>query len=170
MKTLSGALSSALGAPVQQPAVLIEAGFSVTQRWSSYAQVDWSGFTWMQQAIQLERLQVDALRVTGSIVINNLDDSIGALVLAQRVTDKIIRIWGYDAAATAIGDVVWLCDAVGAAAEVTAEEVRIDLRHPSEFVTGPRTYIGPGAGFGSMLPPGAVMRINGIDYRLERRS
>ncbi len=170
MRSLSSALATALGAPVQQPAILVEAGFATTRRWSSFATVTWAGFSWSREDILVEGLRVDPLRVEGSILIGNHDDLAGNLVLADGVTDRVFRIWGYDAAATALSDVVWLCDAVGASAEISPEAVRINLRHACEYVVGPRTYLTPGNGFGSMLPPGAVVRINGIDYRLERRN
>jgi hypothetical protein len=34
----------------------------------------------------------------------------------------------------------------------------------------PRTYVGVGAGFNQMLAAGTVLRINGVDVRLDRRS
>lgn len=169
MKTLSSALSAALGAPVQQPAILVQAGFSTVRRWSSFATTTWNGQTWTKEDIQLDQLQVGALRVSGTLVVGNNDDGIGALVLAEGVQDRAITIWGYDAAATALGDVVWLCTAVGASAQVGLRDVRIALRHRSEFMQAPRTFVGPAAGITGLLPAGAALRINGIDYVLERR-
>ena len=83
--------------------------------------------------------------------------------------DRAIEIWGYDAAATATGDVVWLGRAVGASAEVGQLEARIALRHRTEFQQSPRTYINAAAGFNQLLPAGVVLRINGIDWQLQRR-
>jgi hypothetical protein len=48
--------------------------------------------------------------------------------------------------------------------------VRISLRHRSEFIASPRTYVNPQAGFTNLLPAGTVLRINGIDLRLDRRT
>lgn len=169
MRTLSGALSAALGAPVQKPAILVEAHFASTRRWSSHATLSWNGHTWTAQPMRLENLLVQPFAITGTLALRNDDDAAGTLVLAEGVADRRIVVWGYDAAATATPDVVWLADAVGAAAEVTPREVRITLRHRAEFVQSPRTYVGAAAGFNHLLPAGTVLRINGVDMRLERR-
>jgi hypothetical protein len=168
MKTLSSALSSALGAPVQRPALLVEAAFATTQRWSSMSNVTWNSQSWTARDMRVEGLAVQALRVSGTLVLGNADDAAGTLVLGEGVQDRLFRIWGYDAAATALADVVWLADAVGGSATVTPREVRIALRHRSEFVAAPRTLVTPAAGFNTTMAAPTIVRINGIDYRLER--
>lgn len=169
MRTLSSPLASAHSGPVQRPALLVEMAFSTVQRWSSGGTISWGGNTWTAADVRVENLTVDALRVSGTLVLGNLDDAIGALILAQGVQDKAITIYGYDAAATASGDVVWLASAVGASAQITPRAASITLRHKSEFTSSPRTYVNAAAGFTQMLPAGTVLRINGIDLRLERR-
>lgn len=173
MRTLSGALSAALGAAVQRPALLVEAQFSTTQRWSSMGTVTWSSQTWTGRDLRVEGLQVAALQVSGTLVLGNADDVAGTLALGQGVADKVIRIWGYDAATVsggtlASGDAVWLCDAVGSSASIGTTAVRIALRHRAEYVTVPRTLVLPANGFNRLLPRGTVLRINGIDYKLDR--
>jgi hypothetical protein len=169
MRSLSSPLSTALAAAVQRPALLVSVGFSSVQRYSSAGTVSWNGNTWTAADIKVEGLEVEALRVSGTLVIGNLDDAIGSLILAQGVQDIAISIYGFDAAATATADVVWLASAVGASAQLTAREARISLRHKSEFTSSPRTLVGSTAGFTQYLPAGTVLRINGIDMRLERR-
>lgn len=168
MKTLSTALSAALGAPVQQPALLIEVAFNVTRRWSSFATVTWNSVSWSKEDASIENLAVGALAIKGTLILGNADDTIGALVMSEGVQDRAINLWGYDAAATAFGDVVWLASAVGASAEVGARDVRIELRHPAEFTLSPRTFINTDT-FGPLLPSGTVLNINGRDMRLQRR-
>jgi len=169
VKSLSGALSAALNAPVQQPAILVQAGFSTVRRWSSFSTVTWNGQTWTLEDMAVQDLQIDALRVRGTLVLGNADDAAAALVLAESPADVPITIWGYDAAATALSDVVHLCDAVGAGVSIDERRVSIGLRSPSEFLMSPRTFVGPAAGFNTLLPAGTVLKINGADYRLERR-
>jgi hypothetical protein len=168
MKSLSSAISTALGAPVQRPAVLVQMAFSPVQRWSSGPTVTFGGQTWAASDIAVEALRVDAFRVTGRLVIGNTDGAIGALCVSAGVQDRAIRIWGFDAAATSAPDFVWLCDCQGSAAEISTREVRLQLRHRAELITAPRTVIGADAGFNQRLGAGTVLRINGIDYRLER--
>lgn len=168
MRTLSSPLSTAFAAPVQQPGVLVQVGFSPVQRWSSRGTLSWNGFTWTGVGMRVDDLQVGPLKVSGTLVLKNHDDVAGGLVLGQGVQDRAITIYGFDGAATASGDVVWLADAVGGLAEIDTDEVRIALRHRSEFVYSPRTYVRPSSGFTNVLPVGTVLRINGQDFKLER--
>ena len=168
MKALSGPLSAALGAPVQQPALLVEAGFTTVRRWSSFASITWNGHSWAREDVAVEGLEVGALRLAGTLLLGNADDAAGALALAEGVQDRGFRLWGYDAAATGAADVVWLADAVGAGAQVGARSVRIELRHRAEFMLAPRTFVTPEA-FGHLLPAGTLLKINGQDFRLARK-
>lgn len=172
MRTLTTALSTALGAPVQQPALLVEIGFSTPWRRTTGAQITWNGRTWLRDDFEVEGLVVEALRISGTVVIGNANSGIAGLLLNEGATDRPIRIWGYDAAATGAGDVVLLCgDAVGSTYRLSPtgpSEARIELRHRCEHVFGPRTWITPDA-LGPMLPAGAAMKINGIDLVLDRR-
>lgn len=169
MKTLSAALSTALGAPVQRPAILVEMDFAEVRRWSSYAALTWNGHDWAKEDVSLESLQVGALRLTGTLRLGNGDGAAAALVLGEGVQDRAVRLWGYDAGATASGDVVWLADAVCAAAQIGLDAARIELRHPSEYTLGPRTFVTE-ANFAPLLPAGTVLKINGQALTLTRRN
>jgi hypothetical protein len=170
MKSRSATLIAAQAGPMQRPGVLVEINFGTTRRWSSAGTVAWNGHTWTAKHLRVDNLLVQPLRVSGALVIGNEDDEIGTLVLSEGVQDRRIVLWGFDAAALAdVADAVWLGEAVGGAVQVGAHEVRITLRHRTEFVESPRTYVNAAAGFNHMLPAGTVLRINGIDMRLERR-
>lgn len=166
MKTLGGMLSAALGAAVQQPAILVSIGFSEPVRWSSYSTLSWGGYTWNKYDVRLDGLNVDAYRLSGTLAIGNGDDVAAAMVLNEGIQDRSISIWGYDAAAPT--DMVWLADAAGGSAQVGAQQVLIELRHPCALLLSPRTFVNA-TSFGPTLPDGAVLRINGQDVRLARR-
>lgn len=168
MKSLSTAISSALGAPVQRPAVLVQMDFSTIQRWSSGPTATYSGHTWTSSDIAVEDLRVEALRVSGTLVVGNMDGVFGEMCLTQGVQDRAITIYGFDAAATASADFVWLASCQASATRVSTRDVRLQLRHRAELVTSPKTVVGPEAGFNVRLPAGVVLRINGVDYKLER--
>lgn len=170
MKSLATALAAALAAPVQRPALLVEIAFAGMVRWTSAGETTWNGYTWLARGLQLENLQTGPLQVSGTLAISNADDEAGTLVLSQGVQDRVIRLWGYDAAATGASDVVWLADAVAAGGQVTPSEVRIALRHKADLLESPQTYVTAAAGFTQLLPGGTVLRIAGVDMRLERRS
>lgn len=169
MRSLTTALATALGAPVQMPAFLVELGFGTVQRYSSRATLSWGGNSWVGTPMDVDGLRVGPLRVEGTLSLDNRDGAIGTLVRAEGVQDRTIKLWGYDAAATATGDVVWLATAVGSAASIGETAVQINLRHRQEFTVSPRVTCSPEAGFGNMLPSGAVLNINGIELRLDRR-
>ena len=168
MKTVPSGLQSAHAAPVQRPGYLVEIHFGTVRRWSTLGSVSFGGFTWTNVDMQVQGLQVQPFAVSGALVLGNADDGIGTAVLTEGVQDKLVKIYAFDAAAPA--DAVWLCTAVGSSATVGTRDVRINLRHRCEFMASPRTYVSPAAGFTHLLPSGTVLRINGIDIRLERRT
>lgn len=168
MRSLSSPHSTALGNPVTRPAWLVQIDFATVRRWTSAATLTWNSQTWTGCDVTVEGLEVEALRVRGSLVIGNLDDVIGGLVLSEGVQDRPVTIYSYDAAATGAADVQWLCAAVGAGAQISERQVRIELRHKAEFVASPRTFANQAAGFNTVMPAGTVVRINGIDYQIDR--
>ncbi|HRZ02389.1 MAG TPA: hypothetical protein P5024_12590 [Burkholderiaceae bacterium] len=169
MRTPSSALAAALGAPVQRPAFLVEIGFATPWRASTYATVSFNALQWTAADVRLQALAFDVGRARGTIVVGNHDGAMAALVLAEGISDKVIKIWGYDAAATATADFVQLGEARGGAAQITPTAVAIGLRGPGEYLTCPRTLVGPAAGVNTLLPAGVVLRIADNEYRLERR-
>lgn len=170
MKAISGALSAALGAPVQLPAVLVEIAFSTTARWSSFSTLAWSSQTWTAKPIDITQLRVAPLALAGELVIDRFASAECAQVLSEGMQDRGIRIWGYDAGATATGDVVWLCDAVGGAATAEEDRVRISLRHRCAYMTAPRAFVRGDFGFNTLLPADRPLTINGITFTLDRRT
>jgi hypothetical protein len=146
----------------------VQVDFATPRRWTSAAPITWGGFSWTAMGLRVDDLLVDAMRVSGTLVLDNTDDVAGTLVLAEGINDRAITIYGYDAAATGAADVVWLASAVGAAAQVGPREVSIELRHRSEYTVSPRTYANEAAGFTYLLAVGSSLRINGIAYQLER--
>ncbi len=170
MRSISSALAAALGAAVQRPAVLVEVHFSPVLRLSSGPTITWGGYTWQAADIGLDALRVDAFRISGTLVLGNMSGSNGALAIGQGVQDRTIKVWAFDAAATASPDVVWICQAQGSATRIDERDVRIALRHRCELITTPRTVVSASSGFNQRVAAGTVLRINGIDYRVERDS
>ena len=135
MKSLSVALSAALGAPVQTPALLVEFAFDPVKRWSSFADLTWNGHSWTKEDVAIDDLQAGALRLSGTLRLGNGDGAAAALVLAQPAQDRAVRLWGYDAAATASGDVVWLATTV-LTVQLKAETIHFDGAKPGEAPPG----------------------------------
>lgn len=165
MKSLGTLLQAALGRQVQAPAIYVEVGFSTVRRWTSYEDATWNSNNWAARDMDLQDLEVQTYTLSGTLILGNADNVAGALALTEGFMDKPIRIWGYDAAAP--GEPVWLCDAIGGGTEVSTDVVVVRLRHACDGLTSPRTYVNDPS-FGPCLPDGAVIRINGIDLRIER--
>jgi hypothetical protein len=160
MRTLSGALTTALGGPVQRPAWLVQIVMpSSTLRFSSYGTLSWGGFTWTAVDLDISSLRIGALEARGDLVFGNVDDAFGATFLNDSPSDRPVTIYGYDAGATAAADPVLLAEVVGGGASIGTREVRVSLR----------AIVAPAFGFNTLLPAGRTLVINGISFRLERR-
>lgn len=170
MRSLTSALQAAIGGPVQRPAWLVEITMTaVTLRLSSFGTLTWDGFTWTADDVDVSDLKVGALEVSGRLVLGNIDDTYGAVFLNESPSDRPVRIWGYDAGATATGDPVLLVpDAVGGGAQFGTPEVSIGLRDRTEFLVGPRAIVSRAHGFNTLLPAGRTLVINGVSFKLER--
>lgn len=171
MKTLSAALTTALGGAVQKPAFLVSIGWATPRYYSTHGTVSYDGQSWTATDIDVSRIGIEAARVSGTLRLGNADDVLGALVLNEGVSDKAIRIVGYDAGATATADFVELVRCVGGRATVATDRVEISLRDSNAYVYAPRTFITVAAGspFTQLMPAGSIVNINGQSYRLERK-
>lgn len=171
MRSLTAALTTAYGAPVQKPAWLVEITWSQsTSRLCSYATVTWNSESWTQEDVDVSGLRVGALSISGALVLNNATDVWGAAALTEGFTDKRIRIWGYDAgiATPDPNDPQLLADARGSGAQIDLDRVRVNLRDPCEYLSGPRAIVAPEFGFHTLLPAGRVLTINGISFVIAR--
>lgn len=171
MRTLTSALQTAIGGPVQRPAWLVEIVMTATTlRLSSFGTLTWDGHTWTAEDIDVSNLTVGALEVSGSMVFGNADDTYGAVFLNESPSDRPVRIWGYDAGATAANDPVLLVpDAVGGGASFDTGRVSVRLRDRCEYLLGPRAIVSPAFGFHTFMPAGRSLVINGVSFKLDRR-
>ncbi|HQR12802.1 MAG TPA: hypothetical protein PLW68_15885 [Casimicrobiaceae bacterium] len=171
MRSLSSALNTAYGYAVQKPAWFVEVSFAAaTEYYSSYSTVTWNSQSWTARDIDVSSIRVGALEITGAIVFGNADDVMGAKALASYFQNRRIRIWGYDGSmvSPAVGDPFLFCDGIGGGASIAADRVSVAIHDFIEAVEGPRTTVSPAFGFYTYLPAGKVIRINGIDYTVER--
>ena len=171
MRTLSAALTAAYGGAVQRPAWLVSIGWSTPIYLSSHGTVSFDSKTWTAADVNVGSVRIDAASVAGRLVLGNADDTYGALVLAEGASDKAIRIYGYDAGATATADIVELVACVGGKAVVSPTQVEIELRDANAYVYAPRTFVvaAPGSSFTYLMPAGTILNINSQSYRLERK-
>jgi hypothetical protein len=170
VKILSGSMLSILGDEVTQPGLLVEIDFSPfpIKRWSSHSNRIFDGRTFTAETMRIDDLSVDGVRVSGTLVLGNTDWVMGSLLMTQGIQDRPITVWAYDAHPS--GEVIWVCSAVGGAVEINENDCRVELRGAAQYLTSPRTYVTPDNGFNVLLAAGTVLRINGQDIRLDRRS
>jgi hypothetical protein len=160
-----------LNADVPQSGILVEIAWPGTPlRWSSFDNRTFQGNEFVRTPFEVEDLVLDGLRVGGTLIVNNADLAFGSSVLANGLRGRSIKIWTYLPRLSGDRFVTLLTDlAVAGGVEIGPDVVRITLRSRVEFLRSPRSYVGPQAGFNTMLPAGTVLRINGQNIRLDRR-
>jgi hypothetical protein len=170
MRTLSTALNNALGAVVTRPAYLVYIGLTSPLRYSTHSSPTFMGKTWTAYDVAVNGLRVGALAISGSLIFGNADSGFSAIALgSEGLTDKQVKIWGYDAAATASdNDIVLLCDGVGGACDIALDRVKLTVRDPSEYKVGPRRLVSPMYGYTTNIPAGRSITINNITFQVMR--
>ncbi len=170
MRTLSSALNTAYGYPVQRPAWFVEVSFAAgTEYYSSFATVAWNSHIWTAQDVDVSSLRVGPMSISGDIVFGNADDYFGTRALGSWFQNRRVRVWGCDGSMAALADTdpFLLCDGVGAGCNVAEDYVRVAVRDFIEYAVGPRQTVSPTFGFYTYLPAGKTIRINNVDYRIE---
>jgi len=171
MRSLHALLQAQYNAPVQRPAWLVQIDLSSSVYLSSYDTVTWNGQTWNPVNVNVNSIRVAALVISGNLVLGNADDMGASLVLNETFTDKRIRIWGYDMGVGATPATTvphFICDAVGAGADIDPGYVSVGLRHACEYRVGPRATVTAKYGFNTILPAGRTISINGTTFVLQR--
>ncbi|MGE0289691.1 MAG: hypothetical protein AB7I42_25625 [Bradyrhizobium sp.] len=172
MRTLTEKTQTDTSGQITRPFYLIELVMaSATYRWSSRQTVDWNSQTWTQNGVQVDELRdLAGGAQEGRISLPNHDRAASALVLAERINGRPIRIWQlYGDAPHAIDDAVALFDGYcDGAPNVAASRVSIEITSAGmENEDAPRLRWEL---FSSHIPPsGTVISWGGEHYRLERR-
>lgn len=112
--SLSGAMTTALGATISQPGLFVQLGFTsplyLCDR-ASGATRSWNSQTWTVTDVEISDYNLEQgtlQKVTLAFV--DPDYAITALLLAQTSSDKTVKIWYFDSAATAAADPVLIFD------------------------------------------------------------
>ena len=171
MRSLSAALGTAFAGPVQRPGWLVSISFSTsTTRLSSLQDTTYGGQTYCAADVDVSRITLDQQAgIRGSLVLGNLDDSFGALVLGDGVADRQIAITAFDGGAVGTdADFVPVAVALGGRTRIDPAKVSIDLRSPVAYVSTPRAFINAAHGFTYLLPAGVEFKVGGQSYKIER--
>lgn len=170
MRTLSAPTTTAAGKPITQPGYLVQIGFSVVQRFSSRADVNWNAFTWLNNNIQVGVLQeLPNGGASLSLTIGNADLAFGAVCLNEAPQEKAVDIWAFYEGATALADPVKIFGGVIDGCDISEGVVQLQLSELNDrtlFI--PRQRITRATGFTRLLPAGRVIQFGGVSYEVVR--
>lgn len=112
--SLSGAMTTALGAKFSQPGIFVQLGFTtplyLCDRASGTTR-PWNSLTWTVADIEVAGYSIDQ-GIVQKVTLNLVDPTyvFTALLLNQTASDKQAKIWYFDSAATAAADPVLIFD------------------------------------------------------------
>lgn len=171
MITLTSAAQAALTARVTAPIHLIEIGFEPVSRFSTYGDVSWNGESWSgARSVKVSGLSADGSAASrATVTLGNLDLILSALVLNQGVVDRYVRIWGGSAAALAAADPVLQFSGTISYPDISDTHVILNCTSAGvRTQLSPRRFIGPSAGFNTLIPAGTKIKFGTETYVLER--
>lgn len=154
MRTMTGAMSTAVAADVRLPGYFVEIGFSTALRMSSRGVITWDSKTWTAYDVSVENFGVDAggSVVTASVTIGNSAKTVSNDVMLYGVIDRTAKVWQFYGNTPALADPVLLFTGTVSAFNIASDvSVRLSLTTNASAVYCPRSYIDSGSGF-NFLP------------------
>lgn len=114
MRSLSSPTLSAVAQTITEPRWFLQIDFSTVLRLCTNGTTSWNSQTWTDGAFDVGGLTWDSSIVQNvTLAFKDLDQSIAALVLSQEIADLPIKLWVFDAKATATADPVLVFDGAG---------------------------------------------------------
>jgi hypothetical protein len=112
MISATAALIAALGRDITEPGLFIELEFlAQTLRFTDRSQRTWNSQTWLPISIAMSGYSLDHSVVTKcALTIDDVDLAVSVEATVPGNTGRAVRIWYFDAAATATADPVPLFD------------------------------------------------------------
>ena len=112
--TLTGAMTAALGANISQPGLFLQLGFTTPLYYCDRAAGTsraWNSLTWTEADFTVADYSIE-IGVMQKLTLSFVDASfvLTALLLAQTSSDKVVKLWYFDSAATATLDPVLIFD------------------------------------------------------------
>lgn len=171
MRTLTGTTSSGVAANVTLPGYFVEIAWSSVGRYSSRGTLTWNAQTWTATDFRVAGLAADSgsSNITGTLTFNNADLNIGALILAQGVAGRSIKIWQfYGDSAPGASDPVLLFDGIGDTSTITDNgRASISMQQAGAVTLYvPRAYMTRADGFNWLPADGQLVEWNGERVRL----
>ena len=106
----------------------------------------------------------------GTLRLDNSSGAYSVVALDEGVADVPIKVWAYDAAATATADPVQIFDGVGDSCDIMPDAVTLRVTSKrSRSLYAPRAYITQDAGFSIVPPEGRTIEWGGDRYTFQRQ-
>jgi len=117
MRSLSSPTLTAIAQTITEPRWFLQIDFSTVLRLCTNGSTSWNSQTWSDGAFTVSGLSWDS-SITQNITLNfeDSDLAIAALVLGEDIADRAIKVWVFDAEATANADPVLVFDGAGLSA------------------------------------------------------
>jgi len=171
-RVLSAGFTAALSAPVTVPGYLVEINFATPFRMCSRATITWNGLTWSRWGVELRGIVTDGAQsaISGSLLMENTDNTLGTLILGEGVADRAIKIWQIYGETPNVIDALFLMQGVGdsASIDINAGTVEVSIMQSGgATLYTPRRYITREEGFQAIPANGTVVQWAGESYVLE---
>jgi len=171
-RELSAAFTTALSAQVTVPGYLIEIAFATPFRLCTRATITWNGLTWSRWGAELKGFVTDGAQsaISGSLILENTDNTLGILILAEGVAERSIKIWQIYGETPGLIDAFFLLQGVGDGANIDINKGLVEIsimQAGGVTLFTPRLYITRENGFQAIPANGTVIQWAGESYVLE---
>jgi len=171
-RELSAAFTTALSAPVTVPGYLIEIGFAAPFRLCTRTTITWNSLTWSRWGAELRGFVTDGAQsvVGGALILENTDNTISTLILAEGIAERSIKIWQIYGETPGVIDALYLMEGVGDGARIDINNRRVEIsvmQAGGVTLYTPRLYITRENGFQAIPVNGTLISWAGENYVLE---
>ncbi len=171
-RELSAAFTTALSAAVTVPGYLIEINFATPFRLCTRTTITWNGLTWSRWGADLRGFVTDGAQsiISGSLILENTDNTLGTLILAEGVADRSIKIWKIYGETPGVIDALFLVHGVGDGASIDINKGQVEIsimQAGGATLYTPRRYITREEGFQAIVARGTLIQWGGENYVLE---
>jgi hypothetical protein len=170
-RTLSTPTTNALAGQLTRPGYLAYIGWATPVRLSSRGDLTWNGNLFIGFGVVTDGIEWrGTAEQGGTLRLDNSSGSYSVMALGEGVADVPIKLWAYDAAATATGDPVAIFDGVGDSCDIMPDAITIRVTSKrSRSLYAPRSYITQDNGFSIVPPEGKTIQWGGQRYTFTRQ-
>ena len=170
-RTLTMPTTNALAEQLTRPGYLVYIGWSTPVRLSSRADLTWNSSLYIGFGVSASGIEWrGSAEQGGTLKLDNSSGSYSILALDEGVADVPVKVWAYDAAATATADPVAVFDGVGDSCDIMPAAITIKVTSKrSRSLFAPRSYITQDNGFSIVPPDGKTIVWGGQRYTFQRQ-